>query len=324
MEIRVLRYFLAVAQEGSVTRAARALHLTQPTLSRQIRELEEELGQTLFSRGGRELSLTREGLLLRQRAEEIVGLAEITEKEFRSLGEKTVSGDLSLGCGESKALSFVTDALKVLQDEHPLIIPHFFSGNGEIVMDRLDKGLLDFAVLMGAENTERYSSLPLPNHDTWGLLMDKDDPMAQKKAITAEDLLDIPLILSSQSLSRDELSGWLGFPMSRLHIAATYTLLFNGSLMVRSGLGYALCFDHIAPSGKDSPFAFRPLSPLLTSPLSLVWKKHQILSAPSKKSGPSSPKKSPEEATQTTACGSYPSPRASQATKNSRICWRNI
>lgn len=280
MEIRVLRYFLAVAQEGSVTRAARALHLTQPTLSRQIRELEEELGQTLFSRGGRELSLTREGLLLRQRAEEIVGLAEITEKEFRSLGEKTVSGDLSLGCGESKALSFVTDALKVLQDEHPLIIPHFFSGNGEIVMDRLDKGLLDFAVLMGAENTERYSSLPLPNHDTWGLLMDKDDPMAQKKAITAEDLLDIPLILFSQSLSRDELSGWLGFPMSRLHIAATYTLLFNGSLMVRSGLGYALCFDHIAPSGKDSPFAFRPLSPLLTSPLSLVWKKHQILSAP--------------------------------------------
>lgn len=276
MEIRVLRYFLAVAQEGSVTRAARALHLTQPTLSRQIRELEEELGQTLFSRGGRELSLTREGLLLRQRAEEIVGLAEITEKEFRSLGEKTVSGDLSLGCGESKALSFVTDALKVLQDEHPLIIPHFFSGNGEIVMDRLDKGLLDFAVLMGAENTERYCSLPLPNHDTWGLLMDKDDPMAQKKAITAEDLLDIPLILSSQSLSRDELSGWLGFPMSRLHIAATYTLLFNGSLMVRSGLGYALCFDHIAPSGKDSPFAFRPL----TSPLSLVWKKHQILSAP--------------------------------------------
>lgn len=280
LEIRVLRYFLAVAQEGSVTRAARALHLTQPTLSRQIRELEEELGQTLFSRGGRELSLTREGLLLRQRAEEIVGLAEITEKEFRSLGEKTVSGDLSLGCGESKALSFVTDALKVLQDEHPLIIPHFFSGNGEIVMDRLDKGLLDFAVLMGAENTERYSSLPLPNHDTWGLLMDKDDPMAQKKAITAEDLLGIPLILSSQSLSRDELSGWLGFPMSRLHIAATYTLLFNGSLMVRSGLGYALCFDHIAPSGKDSPFAFRPLSPLLTSPLSLVWKKHQILSAP--------------------------------------------
>lgn len=266
LEIRVLRYFLAVAREGSVTRAARALHLTQPTLSRQIRELEEELGQTLFSRGGRELSLTREGLLLRQRAEEIVGLAEITEKEFRSLGEKTVSGDLSLGCGESKALSFVTDALKVLQDEHPLIIPHFFSGNGEIVMDRLDKGLLDFAVLMGAENTERYYSLPLPNHDTWGLLMDKDDPMAQKKAITAEDLLDIPLILSSQSLSRDELSGWLGFPMSRLHIAATYTLLFNGSLMVRSGLGYALCFDHIAPSGKDSPFAFRPL----TSPLSLV------------------------------------------------------
>lgn len=276
MEIRVLRYFLAVAQEGSVTRAARALHLTQPTLSRQIRELEEELGQTLFSRGGRELSLTREGLLPRQRAEEIVGLAEITEKEFRSLGEKTVSGDLSLGCGESKALSFVTDALKVLQDEHPLIIPHFFSGNGEIVMDRLDKGLLDFAVLMGAENTERYYSLPLPNHDTWGLLMDKDDPMAQKKAITAEDLLGIPLILSSQSLSRDELSGWLGFPMSRLHIAATYTLLFNGSLMVRSGLGYALRFDHIAPSGKDSPFAFRPL----TSPLSLVWKKHQILSAP--------------------------------------------
>lgn len=276
LETRVLRYFLAVAQEGSVTRAARALHLTQPTLSRQIRELEEELGQTLFSRGGRELSLTREGLLLRQRAEEIVGLAEITEKEFRSLGEKTVSGDLSLGCGESKALSFVTDALKVLQDEHPLIIPHFFSGNGEIVMDRLDKGLLDFAVLMGAENTERYYSLPLPNHDTWGLLMDKDDPMAQKKAITAEDLLDIPLILSSQSLSRDELSGWLGFPMSRLHIAATYTLLFNGSLMVRSGLGYALCFDHIAPSGKDSPFAFRPL----TSPLSLVWEKHQILSAP--------------------------------------------
>ena len=281
LETRVLRYFLAVAQEGSVTRAARALHLTQPTLSRQIRELEEELGQTLFSRGGRELSLTREGLLLRQRAEEIVGLAEITEKEFRSLGEKTVSGDLSLGCGESKALSFVTDALKVLQDEHPLIIPHFFSGNGEIVMDRLDKGLLDFAVLMGAENTERYYSLPLPNHDTWGLLMDKDDPMAQKKAITAEDLLDIPLILSSQSLSRDELSGWLGFPMSRLHIAATYTLLFNGSLMVRSGLGYALCFDHIAPSGKDSPFAFRPFAfRPLTSPLSLVWKKHQILSAP--------------------------------------------
>ena len=278
MELRVLRYFLAIAQAGSITKAAQTLHITQPTLSRQIKELVDELGKELIRRGSRQTELTHEGLLLRQRAEEIVGLAERTKKEFHALDTETISGDLNIGCGESDSLSFITDVLKGLHDTYPLIISHFYSGNTEAVLDRLDKGLLDFAVIMGLADSEKYASLPLPGHDTWGLLMPRDCALAEKPGITPEDMTDLPIICSSQSIVRDEFSGWLGYSMSRLHIVATYTLLFNASLLVRSGLGYALCFDKLVSSGPDSPFVFRPLTPAFTSSLFLVWKKQQLLS----------------------------------------------
>ncbi len=279
MEIRVLRYFLTVVREESISAAADYLHITQPTLSRQIKELEDELGVKLLNRGkkNRKITLTDEGMLLRKRAEEIVTLADKTRAEFDA-AEEIISGDIYIGGGETEAMRLIARAAKRLQDSYPHIKYHLFSGNADDVAERLDKGLLDFGVFIEPANMEKYDYLRLPVTDTWGLLMRKDSPLASLNNIEVKNLKEIPLIVSRQSMTSNEFSGWGRFDFNQLNIVATYNLVYNASLLVAEGLGYALCLDRLVDTTDSSELCFRPLKPHLEARLNLVWKKYQIFS----------------------------------------------
>ena len=274
MELRVLRYFLAVAREESISRAAESLHLTQPTLSRQIMELEAELGIKLLNRGkkNRKVTLTDEGKLFRKRAEELVELADKMRSEF-SVTEGPVSGDIYIGSGETEAMCLIAKAATELQKEYPHIRYHLFSGNAADVTERLDNGLLDFGILVGEADLTMYDHLPLPVTDVWGVLMRKDSPLAEKSSVSRKDLSAIPLILSQQSLSSNELSGWYGGAFAESNVVATYNLIYNAALMVASGFGYAVTLDKLVNG--SSELCFRPLAPKLEARLSIVWKKHR-------------------------------------------------
>ena len=279
MEIRVLRYFLTVVREESISAAADYLHITQPTLSRQIKELEDELEVKLLNRGkkNRKITLTDEGMLLRKRAEEIVTLADKTRAEFDA-AEEIISGDIYIGGGETEAMRLIARAAKRLQDSYPHIKYHLFSGNADDVAERLDKGLLDFGVFIEPANMEKYDYLRLPVTDTWGLLMRKDSPLASLNNIEVKNLKEIPLIVSRQSMTSNEFSGWGRFDFNQLNIVATYNLVYNASLLVAEGLGYALCLDRLVDTTDSSELCFRPLKPHLEARLNLVWKKYQIFS----------------------------------------------
>lgn len=277
MELRVLRYFLAVAQEESISGAADYLHLTQPTLSRQLMDLEEELGKKLFIRGSRKVRLTEDGLLLRKRASEIVELVEKTESEFWD-SKEAVAGDVYIGGGESDAMRLIARAARTLQRLHPNVHYHLFSGNAGDVCEKLDKGCLDFGILLEPVNLKRYDYVRLPCTDLWGVLMRKDSPLAALESIRAEDLLGKPLLLSRQAMGKDSLSAWFGMDYTDLDIVATYNLLYNASLMVEEGLGYAVTLDRLVNTTGDSPLCFRPLEPRLEIGLYVVWKKFQIFS----------------------------------------------
>ena len=283
MDIRVLRYFLAVVREESISGAAKALHLTQPTLSRQLMDLEEELGVKLLNRGkkNRRVTLTEEGMLLRRRAEEIVALADKTISEFDTSQE--ISGDVYIGGGETDAMRFIAKIGKKLQERYPLIRYHLFSGNADDVAERLDKGLLDFGLFIEPANMERYHYLRLPHRDIWGLLMRKDSSLANREFIRAKDLENIPLIVSRQSMVHNELSGWSGRDIEKLNIVATYNLIYNASLMVDEGFGYALCLDRLVFAADNNNFCFRPLEPRLEANLDIAWKKHQAFSKAAEK-----------------------------------------
>lgn len=279
MEIRVLRYFLTVVREESISAAADYLHITQPTLSRQIKELEDELGVKLLNRGkkNRKITLTDEGMLLRKRAEEIVTLTDKTRAEFDA-AEEIISGDIYIGGGETEAMRLIARAAKKLQDSYPHIKYHLFSGNADDVAERLDKGLLDFGVFIEPANMEKYDYLRLPVTDTWGLLMRKDSSLASLNNIEVKNLKEIPLIVSRQSMTSNEFSGWGRFDFNQLNIVATYNLVYNASLLVAEGLGYALCLDRLVDTTDSSELCFRPLKPHLEARLNLVWKKYQIFS----------------------------------------------
>lgn len=222
MEIRVLRYFLAIAREGSITNAANYLHLSQPTLSRQISELEEQLGQQLFLRKSRSMVLTAEGMVLRKRAEEIVAMVDKTEAEFSAM-ENTVAGDIYIGGGETDAMKLVADILWDLRREYPDLRFHIHSGNAEDITERLDKGLLDFGLLIHPVDYSKYEYIKLPAKDTWGIVMRKDSPLAKQDAVRKKDLLDAPLIFSRQamahSLKGNELTDWFGVEPENRRVA---------------------------------------------------------------------------------------------------------
>lgn len=283
MEFRVLQYFLAVAREQSVSGAAEYLHLSQPTLSRQLKDLEEELGKQLFIRGNRKITLTDEGMTLRKRAEEIVQLVKKTEDEIM-LSDDSLSGNIYIGAGETDAVRILARAANQVQASYPKICFHISSGDATDVIEQLDKGLLDFGVLFEPTDLSEYNHLRIPAKDEWGVLMRRDAPLSEKSMITPEDLWDKPLIVSRQAVHKSRgLFEWLGKEPDELNIVATYNLLFNGSLMVEEGMGYALCLNHIINSTGESNLCFRPLSPKLETRLNVVWKKYQMLSKPAEK-----------------------------------------
>lgn len=283
MEIRVLKYFLTVAREESISRAADFLHITQPTLSRQIMDLEKELGTKLLNRGKRnqKITLTDEGLLLRKRAEEIISLTNKTEAEF-AVSDNIISGDIYIGSGETDAVRFIAKIAKDLQREYPNIHYHLFSGNADDVMERLDNGLLDFGILIEPADIKKYNYIQLPVKDIWGLLMKKDSPLAQNNTIKPQELIGLPLLASRQTLVRNEICSWGGYDFENLNIVATYNLIYNASIMVDEGFGYALCLDKLINT-EGSNLCFKPLEPLLESHLDIVWKKYQIFSKAAKK-----------------------------------------
>ena len=276
MDLRVLRYFLAVVREESITGAAEALHLTQPTLSRQLMDLEEELGAQLFIRGSRnqKIALTEKGLLLRRRADELVELAEKTQIEM-SGNDETISGEISIGGGETDVMRFVARTVKDLQQSHPQIRYHLYSGNAEDVKERLDKGLLDFGVFIEPTDVQKYEYMRLPATDTWGLLMRRDHPLAACETIIPEDLLKVPLLVSRQRLTNNTFSGWLGADFDRLNIVATYNLVYNASIMVDEGVGCALTLDKLVNTTGNCSLCFIPLEPKLEAHLNIAWKKYQ-------------------------------------------------
>lgn len=279
MELRVLHYFLAVAREQNISAAAQSLHLSQPALSTQLKALEEELGKQLLirgSKGSRKVTLTEEGMILRKRAEEILSLVERTQEEIAS-SDETIVGDVCIGAGETDIVRLFARAAQSVQRQHPDIHYHISSGNAEYVLEYLDKGLIDFGLLFGEVDPQKYESIPIPVRDSWGVLMRRDSPLAQKEAISPADLWDQPLIISHQRSEDHHLSQWMQRDLSQLHIVATYNLVFNASLLVDEGLGYALCFDKLINT-QGSSLCFRPFTPSLQSTAYIVWKRYQLFS----------------------------------------------
>ncbi|MBD5138269.1 MAG: LysR family transcriptional regulator [Ruminococcus sp.] len=282
MEFRVLQYFLAVAREQSISGAAESLHLSQPTLSRQLKEMEEELGKQLLIRGNRRITLTEEGMILRKRAEEIVELVKKAENEI-SLSESVIAGDITVGAGETDGIRFLIRAADLLQKEYPLVHFHIVSGDMAAVLEDLDRGLIDFGLIFGEVDTSKYEHISVPYNDVWGVLMRRDSLLAEKETISAEDLIDKPLIISRQAFQKAEFRDFFPCAPDKLNIAATYNLLFNGSLMVEEGMGYAICFDKIINVSGKSNLCFRPLQPKIEASMSIVWKKYQVVTKAAEK-----------------------------------------
>lgn len=276
MEIRVLRYFLEVAREGSITHAAQRLHISQPTLSKQLKDLEGELGKKLFTRSSFSVRLTEEGMLLRKRAEDILDMVDKTEEEFKALGDLT-GGDIHIGCAESEGIKHLARCIKAVKEQHPGIRVHLYSGDTNDLAGRLEQGLLDYAVIAQEVDLSKYNYLALPWADIWGVILRRDDLLSAKESLGVEDLLDKPLIASRQGL-REDLPRLFGERVDRLNVTATINLAYNGAILVREGIGYLLSFDKLANTGQESELCFRPLSPRLETQLYLIWKKYQVFS----------------------------------------------
>ena len=273
MEFRVLQYFLAVTREGNISAAAQSLNLSQPSLSRQLKDLEEELGAKLFIRGNRRIELTEEGLILRKRAGEIMQLVELTESEISEV-KNNISGTLSIGAGESLSMHRITEVFRRLKENYPDIRLNVVSGDTEDLQDRLDRGLLDFALIFTDFDRNTYHHLTLEEKEIFGVIMRRDDALAEKEYITVKDLYDKPLIVSRAN----GLNIFSGSQARRLQVAATYNLLYNASLMVEDGIGVAISFDGLVDTSGNSSLCFRPLYPEISVSPSLIWKRHQKLS----------------------------------------------
>ncbi len=273
MDIRTMQYYLAVVREGTISAAAEALHVAQPSLSRQMKDLEEELGAALFVRGNRKITLTEEGMVLRKRAEEMVRLMQRTEEEISQV-KNHVSGSVRIGAGESVSFHYLSRTAANIAKEHPDIRFHITSGDTQDLMDELADGLIDFAVIFSDVDHALYESIPLPAEDGFGVLMRKDSPLAEKEAIRLSDLKNEPVIVSRAS--EQFFSGMKGY--SSLNIVATYNLLYNASLLVEDGLGYAICFDRLINVTGDSKLCIRPLIPRIENAGNLIWKKYQVFS----------------------------------------------
>ena len=276
MELRVLRYFIEVARTQNITAAAERLHITQPTLSKQLMDLEDELGTKLFERGKRRTTLTEDGMLLFQRAKEIVALADLTESAFRSTDER-IAGDIAIGCGETKGMRLLVDAMKEMRAAHPGVTFRLSSGNFEDISDRLDSGLVDFGLFVGDAAVAKYDYIKLPHSDAWGLLMRADDVLAERATVRPQDLDGLALLCSRQAVQSNELAGWLGREFGELDIVATYNLIHNATYMVEAGMGCAVSIEGLVNTS-GTGLVFRPFEPSLTARLSFAWKRGRQLS----------------------------------------------
>lgn len=274
MEIRILRYFLTVAREGGISRAAEILHITQPTLSRQLSQLEEEVGVKLFHRGARRITLTNEGMLLRRRAEEILALVDRTERELIEQ-EELVEGRIVIGCGELAAMQVLPEVIEVFHKKYPLVSYDIFTANADLVKEQMDKGLIDIGVLLEPIDIEKFDFIRLAGKERWVVLMQPDDPLAEKDAISAKDLENLPLILPRRTNVQNELSNWLGDSFQNEKVLFTSNLSTNGAIMVQRGLAYAIVIEGSVPFWDQEQITYRPLYPELTANSVLAWKKQQ-------------------------------------------------
>ncbi len=275
MELRVLQYFLVTAREENITRAAALLHITQPTLSRQLKQMEDELGVSLFHRGGNHFFLTEEGMLLRRRAQEIVDLARKAEKELKHGGE-SVSGEISVGCGETQNMKFLSDTIASFQKKYPDVRFHIYTAIADDVKERLENGVLDFGLLLEPVEISKYNYVRMPFKERWRVLMRRDDALAEKEKITPEDLAGVPLIIAKRQSVRNELENWFGHDTRKLRIVSTCNLShYNQQVMVESGIGIAMVMEF--PCSRDT-LTLRPMEAEITGGCVLVWKKNQTLS----------------------------------------------
>ncbi|MBC5647704.1 LysR family transcriptional regulator [Christensenella tenuis] len=274
MEIRVLKYFLAVAREENITRAAQLLHVTQPTLSRQIMQMEEELGVKLFTRSKHNIVLTEDGMLLKRRAQELIALADKTKRDFIREEEK-LSGEITIGSGEFRSTRIFSQIMAAFQEKHPLVSYRIYSGNADNIKDQIERGLLDIGVMGGPTDIQKYNFVPMPVKERWGVLTRLDSGLAEKEKITPEDLEGIPLITTSREYVQNDLANWLGGAYGQMHIAASGNLLYNEAMMAESGIGTVICIklDCIYEN-----LRFIPLYPPVETVTALVWKKDQVFS----------------------------------------------
>ena len=278
MEIRTLKYFLAVTREQSILGAAKS----QPTLSRQLKELENNLGKQLFIRGNKKITLTEEGMLFKKRAEEIIDLVNKTEIEMSSSNEN-INGCVYLGMAETDTINLIAKCIKKIQIKFPNIQFNISSDDGDDVITNLDKGLIDFGIVICPFDKGEYDYITLPSKDIWGVLMRKDSSLAKLDYITANDLKDKPLIISRQVQTTTEFSNWFKTDINKLNIIAQYNLVYNASILVKNNIGYALTLDKLIDTSNPSIFTFKPLCPKLDSEINIIWKKYQMFSKPAEK-----------------------------------------
>ncbi|MDI6666722.1 LysR family transcriptional regulator [Leuconostoc falkenbergense] len=277
MELRALKYFLTVTEYHSISHAAQFLHISQPAISRQMKELESELGVTLFIRGNRRIELTESGLLLKKQAQEIDALVSKTKSAFSDDGD--LNGDIYIGAGETNVMKYVTDAIKDFHVYHPKVRFHFYSANADDVKETIDKGIMDFGVLVAPTNTSKYDRLTFPDSNTWGVLVKKNDPLAKLKTVKPDDLMNRPLIISEQKKVQKSLEEWLDFDNVTANFVATYNLLYNATLLVSSDVGVAFALDKIVAKFETSDsLSFVPLQPAINAKVDLIWKKNATFS----------------------------------------------
>lgn len=274
MELRTLKYFLVVAREENITKAANLMHLTQPTLSRQLMQLEDELGTKLFQRSKHSIILTEDGLRLKRRAQELVTLAEKTKAEF-SHNTEVLSGEIAIGCGETQNMSFLSEKMYRFRKQHPLVSFQIYSATADDIKERIEQGLLDMGLLTEPVDISRYDFIRMEKKERWGVLVAKDLPLFEKEKVQPHDLIGVPLLIPGRQSVQHEISSWFGDAFEQLEVAATYNLITNAANMVRYHVGVALCFD-LAVSYDD--LKFLSLSPAMETGAVLAWKKNQIFS----------------------------------------------
>ena len=282
MELRTLRYFLVVAREGSISAAAEALHLSQPTLSRQLKDLENELGKTLLIRGSKKTTLTEDGMFLQKRAQEILELTQKTKSELWQ-SNTHIGGDVWIGGGESEGMRLIAKTARSLQNDFPDIHVHLLSGNAIDILERLEKGLVDFGVAVGTVDPSKYDSMWLPVSHVVGLLMRKDSPLASLSSIGPNDLQGLPIISPRNEGTRRMIAEWMGKDFETLNVVASFNLIYNAAFLVEEGVGYALCWDRLVNTSGDHALCFIPYEPRMETNINMAWKKHQIFSKASQK-----------------------------------------